>query len=193
MKKVFLDTETTGLNPGQICQLSYIVEDCESILPKNFFFTVDNIEESAFNCHGFSVKRLKELSGGAVFNDHAQEVFKDLDNSTIICHNVYFDMKFMQAEFKNLGIYLYRKTFCTMNHFIDIIKMPSPYRDYEYKRPRLSELLSFLGVSTKDVLKEAKHCFNSKDITFHDARFDTTGLYLAYKKGIKLGYIDENK
>lgn len=39
MKKVFLDTETTDIAPGQIAQLSMIIEeDNGNIYAKNYFF-----------------------------------------------------------------------------------------------------------------------------------------------------------
>ena len=45
MKILMFDTETTGLRPGQICQLSYIVIDNSTkpykVYGKNFFFSVD--------------------------------------------------------------------------------------------------------------------------------------------------------
>ena len=47
MRNVFLDTETTNLTPGQIAQLSYIVEDNGKVQGKNFFFKVDSMDEGA--------------------------------------------------------------------------------------------------------------------------------------------------
>ena len=51
MKLLFFDTETTGIKPGSICQLSYITVDASAkpqiTTGKNFFFTVDEMEPSA--------------------------------------------------------------------------------------------------------------------------------------------------
>lgn len=39
MKRIFLDTETTGFSPGQIGQLSMIIdEDGNEPVAKNYFF-----------------------------------------------------------------------------------------------------------------------------------------------------------
>ena len=34
---IYFDTETTGLYPGQICQLSYVMQDEGKVVAKNFF------------------------------------------------------------------------------------------------------------------------------------------------------------
>ena len=44
MKKIYYDTETTGLAPGNIAQLSIIVEHEDGRLEtKNYFFDIDYI------------------------------------------------------------------------------------------------------------------------------------------------------
>ncbi len=59
MKMIFFDTETTGIRPGNICQLSYILVDTSykptKTIGKNIFFTVDYVEPSAQDVHGFSI------------------------------------------------------------------------------------------------------------------------------------------
>ena len=35
---IYFDTETTGLSPGGIIQLSYIMQDSNGVVGKNFFF-----------------------------------------------------------------------------------------------------------------------------------------------------------
>ena len=51
---LFFDTETTGLMPGRIIQLSYIMQTETDVKAKNFFFYVDYIEPSAVAVHGFT-------------------------------------------------------------------------------------------------------------------------------------------
>lgn len=183
MKKIFLDTETSGLKPGQICQLSFIEVDNDEIIPHNYFFEVDCVESGAERVHGFGVERLKKLSNGVKFKDVANEVFELLKDSLLICHNVGFDYGFLQSEFKRVDINYRTKWFCTMDYYTNIIQIPSPYYEDQFKWPRLSELLEFLEISETEVLTKAKELFNSEDIGFHDARFDVAGLYLAYIKG----------
>ena len=55
MKLLFFDTETTSIRPGHICQLSYITVDTstkpQTTKGKNFFFTVDEMDEGAEAVH----------------------------------------------------------------------------------------------------------------------------------------------
>ena len=44
---LYFDTETTGLRPGRICQLSYVMRTKESVQAKNMFFSVGYVEPSA--------------------------------------------------------------------------------------------------------------------------------------------------
>ena len=65
MRKVYFDTETTDLTPGQIAQLSYIIEDDSTFVEaKNMFFTVDKMTSGAEGTHGMSVDFLAEASNG---------------------------------------------------------------------------------------------------------------------------------
>ncbi|HQP49413.1 MAG TPA: 3'-5' exonuclease, partial [Spirochaetota bacterium] len=60
MKKLILDTETTSLYPGNICQLSYILlADGDAAAGKNFYFSVDTMDWRAQNVHGLSLNMLR--------------------------------------------------------------------------------------------------------------------------------------
>jgi len=56
--KVFLDTETTGLEPGQIAQISYIISDDDLNIQKaeNIYFKVKSMEPKAQSVHGLSIE-----------------------------------------------------------------------------------------------------------------------------------------
>lgn len=200
MKKLlFLDTETTGFKPGQIAQLSYLIvemnKDCmlDKITPRNYFFIVETMDPGAEAVHGFSIEKLKILSEDKTFTDHHENINSDFDNCIMICHNVEFDNRFMIAEFKRCEIYFKPITFCTMEYFTDICKLPGYARNgHAYKYPKLSELINFYGISEDVVLINSKELYNSEDITFHDARFDSMCLYMAFKKGLESGDITKD-
>ena len=63
---LYFDTETTGLYPGEICQLSYIMQDKGGVSAKNFYFAVDFVEYGALKVHGLTAEKLNEtvLHGG---------------------------------------------------------------------------------------------------------------------------------
>ena len=96
---LFFDTETTGLLPGRIIQLSYIMTDGENTVAKNFFFGVSYIEPSAQAVHGFSVEKLAVLSNGHTFSTDIEEIYDDfLSADLIVAHNDKFDIGFLIAN-----------------------------------------------------------------------------------------------
>lgn len=195
MKLVFLDTETTDKSPGQICQLTYIIYNNDSnnsndrVKAKNFFFDVDYVAEGAYKIHGFSVDKLKELSGNLKFNDLCKLFKNDLfESDFIIGHNINFDISFLRKEFERINTtFVPKNVFCSMNYFKNILKLKNSVGGI--KSPKLSELLEYLKISEDTILETTNKLFNSESTYFHDARFDTTALYLAIVKSIKLNLI----
>ncbi len=180
---LYFDTETTGLNPGQICQLSYVMQtDCKTVA-KNFFFMVDSIEAGAQAVHGFSVQKLKTLSGGKTFADSFFEIANDFASAELlVSHNTAFDLGFLRAEFERLGQILSDyNVFCSMKNSVDVCKIKRKSGGYKY--PKLNELCAFLGVSDFEIAMQCKKLFDST-VGFHDARFDTTAVYLAVNSAI---------
>lgn len=194
MKKIFLDTETTGLEPGRIIQLTYCICDTTTdgiekvFFAKNFFFSVDYVEPSAQAVHGFDVKSLRLLSNGKDFQDAAGEIAEDLKGGIFIAHNVNFDKKFIASEFKRLEILNWTPSefFCTMAYFKPIVQAKTITG--RLKNPRLEETMDFLEVDKNIVLKGAKRLFGCDDVSFHDARYDVAALVSCYYKAKKLGY-----
>lgn len=183
MRSIFLDTETTGLVPGQIAQLTYIIEENKKLVgAKNYFFAVETMSMQAQQVHGFSLDRLKQLSDGMRFENLFNEIYKDINESIFIAHNVRFDRKFVEAEFNRLNKDMRAKNyFCTMEYFKDILKLPSK-RGQSYKNPRVEEVMKFYNISPNDVLEKTKEIFKCEDVSFHDARYDTTAIYMCCLK-----------
>jgi DNA polymerase III subunit epsilon len=198
---IFFDTETTGLRPGSICQLSYIKVNTE-VKPhlykgKNFYFTVEEIEAEAERVHGMSVEDLYELSGGTYFEDSFEEIYEDfLDADILIGHNVNFDINFLTHEMEGCGEELIvNKTLCTMNYYKTICRLPGSRGDY--KRPKLEEVIKFLNIKQEDITLTCKKYFEYSDNKlngngYHDARYDTAAVLLLITEGIKSGVIPPN-
>lgn len=195
MKLLFFDTETTGIKPGSICQLSYIIIDTDtkpqSTTGKNFFFTVDEMEPEAERIHGFSLEKLYELSEGMYFEDLFEEFFQDfIQADFIIGHNVQFDIKFLKHELGGLGEeYTPNNIFCTMQYYRSICKILRPSGDF--KNPKLEEVINFLNISKEAITSTADKLFMGSG-NYHDARFDTAATYLTVIEGIKKGYLPRN-
>lgn len=178
---IYFDTETTGLTPGRIIQLSYVMEDGDNLTAKNFFFAVDYVPEESVKIHGFTAEKLAVLSGGKTFSDYADEIQNDfLSASVIIAHNVKFDIAFLTAEYSYLDeIFKYNTAVDSMKYYTPIIKLPRKSGGYKY--PKLSEVAEFLDIYPYDVTKKCIELFGKGSLSAHDARFDTALLYLCMK------------
>ena len=177
---LFFDTETTGLMPGRIIQLSYIMQTETDVKAKNFFFYVDYIEPSAVAVHGFTPEKLFTLSCGKTFSCDIEEIYDDfLSADLVVSHNFAFDLKFMIAEFLYQDRqFRYRESLCTMKRFTDVLCLPrSSHRGYKY--PKLTELAEYFDVYPYDATRSAIELFGDTGSS-HDARFDTAMLYLAF-------------
>ena len=181
---ICFDTETTSLNPGQICQLSYTMQSGGNIRARNLFFSVDSMDYSAFMVHGFSMEKLKRLSNGKRFEDYIDIIESDFNSADlIVSHNTSFDFMFMRAEFERLGRTFYtNKEFCTMKNFTPICKLPKKRGD-GYKYPKLSELCQFLNISDEQIKISSNKVFGAT-ADYHDARFDTTAVLLSLNLAI---------
>ncbi len=190
---IYLDTETSGLYPGEICQLSYIIQNKSSVTAKNFFFTVSYVEYGAYKVHGFSVEELEKLSNGKDFSCFVKEIEKDFTASDyLVSHNTAFDFMFLRKEFFRTGRdFIYNNEFCSMKKSVNICKIKK-LKGAGYKYPKLEELCSFFNIGVQEINDKTKELFKESK-TFHDARFDTTAMFLAINEGFNLGYYQELK
>ena len=181
---LYFDTETSGLYPGQICQLSYIMQEGEQVKAKNFFFSVDMVEYSAFMVHGFSVDKLLKLSGGRQFFNYFDEIKKDFERADlVVSHNTAFDFMFMRAEFERLGeSFTVKNEFCSMKKMTAVCKLARS-KGVGYKYPKLSELCAYFDITDREIAITSQKLFG-ESVNFHDARFDTTAVYLAVNYGM---------
>ncbi len=188
-RTIFLDTETTGFSPGQICQLSYIVQDGEQLAGKNFFFTVESMPAAARNVHGFSAPMLRKLSQGRLFQHYAGEIVRDIGNmERLVAHNAGFDCRFLTVELNRCGFqWKPGDITCTMEG----MRKHCSLRDLRgrSKAPRLDELVAFLNVSSSSILAESGRLFGRADIRSHDARYDVTATFLCYQQALCRGML----
>lgn len=182
---LYLDTETTGLYPGNICQLSYVMQSINGAQAKNFYFAVDEVEYGAYKVHGLSPEILYKLSNGQTFGDKIEEIEKDFQSADlVVAHNTAFDFMFLRKEFEGCGRdFIVNNEFCSMKKMTPICKiMRSSGKGYKY--PKLSELCRYFFISDDVILEETKKLFGETN-WYHDARFDTTAVYLAVNMGMQ--------
>ncbi len=188
MKLIFFDTETTGYCPGQICQLSAIYVENDHLETYNNFFSVEMMNEVALGIHGLSKEKLYKLSNNTIFLEHSEEIWRFFQKAhVVIGHNVKFDVKFLQSEFKQSGYdWKPKREFCTMQYFQKSCNLKT--KDGRSKPPKLMELINYFELSENDVSRKTIEIFGKK-CSFHDARYDTVALYLCYQKALENGLI----
>lgn len=176
---LYFDTETTGLYPGHIVQLSYVMDYGDRTEGKNFYFSVDYVEPSAISVHGYTPEILFRLSDGKSFECFSDEIYNDFFSADLlVAHNFKFDFEFLLAEFSYIGKqFRYRESFDTMRYFTPVLKLPRK-NSVAYKFPKLSELCEYCDVFPYDVSRGVKEIFGKYSLNAHEARFDTTAMYL---------------
>lgn len=107
MRQVILDTETTGLSPADGDRIIEI--GCIELVNRRF--TGRNLHhyinperpnnEEAVRVHGLTDAFLADKP---VFAKIADEVIEYLSGAEVIIHNAAFDIGFLDAEFKRLGV-----------------------------------------------------------------------------------------
>ncbi len=190
MSVIVFDTEATDLVPGQICQLSYLIAEAGCVAGKNLFFEVDDMSEGALEVHGFTLEKLRELSGGLRFEDVAPDVLDDFSAAKMwVGHNVSADEKYLRVEMERCGLALPKKpVFCTMNYFTSDMNLARKVNIGRPKPPKLTELVQFFELSEDFVAERASEWFGGGG-ALHDARFDTAATYLCLLEGTRRGRV----
>jgi DNA polymerase III subunit epsilon len=106
MRQIFLDTETTGLEPSQGHRIIEI--GCVELINRrktnrqfHQYLNPDReIEDGAYEVHGITNEFLSDKPG---FSDIAQEFIDFIRDCELIIHNVPFDLAFLNAELALLG------------------------------------------------------------------------------------------
>lgn len=188
MKLIVFDTEATALEPGQICQLSYLVEDEGLVTANNYYFSVDDMTEGAQEVHGLSIQMLEELSHGRYFEDDAEIILQDFNSADLVAgHHVAADERYLRVEMQRAGLKLKKlNTFCTMNYASGIMNMARKVVTGRPKPPKLSELAEYYGITAGMADEKCGEYFGAAG-GLHDARYDTVLTYLCLKAAIQKG------
>lgn len=107
MRKIVLDTETTGLDPKQghrIIELAAIELDGRKVSLRRFHRYLNperEIEAGAVAVHGLTYERLQNE---AKFADIASSFLEFIKDAELIIHNAPFDMGFLNNELESIGL-----------------------------------------------------------------------------------------
>lgn len=106
MRKIVLDTETTGLDPKRghrIIEIAAIELEGRKVSKRHFHHYLDperEVDEEAARVHGFTWDMLK---GRAKFADIAGSFLEFVEGAELMAHNAPFDMSFINHELELLG------------------------------------------------------------------------------------------
>ncbi len=107
MRQVFLDTETTGLDPNQGHRIIEVagVEVINRRVTKRQYHQYINpereIDARAQDVHGLSAESLQDKP---LFADIANDLIAFIADSELIMHNAPFDVGFLNSEFARLSL-----------------------------------------------------------------------------------------
>ena len=113
MRKIVLDTETTGLDPKQghrIIELAAIELDGRKVSLRRFHRYLNperEIEAGAVAIHGLTYERLQNE---AKFADIVSSFLEFIEGAELIIHNAPFDIGFLNHELELLGLPLLQNT-----------------------------------------------------------------------------------
>ena len=183
-RMIALDVELDGMHPSRIIQLSYLIIDGRKIRGKNMYFKAKAINRHAKQVHGLGVYQLKKLSGGDIFACRADEIYNDFKDCTLVIgHDVAGDMRYLNAEFKRVGITLPEiPIFCTLKHYTKEANIPMKQNPNVLKPPKLTELTEHFGLTQDFIAEKCCKWFGGGEHP-HDARYDAAAAYLCMLVG----------
>lgn len=178
MRQIFLDTETTGLDPAQghrIIELA-AVEVFNRRLTGNRYHTYLNpdrdIEAGAQAVHGITIERLQ---GEPRFADIAREFLDFISGAQLVIHNAPFDIGFLNHE---LGMVDLGKVSDVCGSVFDTLKMAKEM--HPGQRNNLDALCK-------------RHGVDNSNRTLHGALLDAellADVYMAMTRGQEILNMD---
>jgi len=106
MRQIVLDTETTGLDPGEghrIIEIGCVDLVNRRVSERRFHYYLcpdRDIDHGAVEVHGITLAQLKDSPR---FADIAKEFLDFIRGAELIIHNAAFDVGFINSELKRLG------------------------------------------------------------------------------------------
>lgn len=129
MRKIVLDTETTGLDPYEghrIIELAAI-EISGNVITDNrihqYFNPEREVDKGATEVHGLTRAR---LINEPTFDFFAHKIADFIRDAELIIHNAPFDLCFLDAEFKKVGLPPVESVCCIVTDTLAIARKQNP-------------------------------------------------------------------
>ena len=212
-KYSIVDLETTGLNAAgqkiiEIAIINYDGEKIEEVF-STLIYPENSISYRITMITGISNQMVK---GSPKFYEVAKKIVEMTEGRIIVAHNVFFDYRFLQREFQELGYSFKRDVFCTcktsQNVFpgLDSYSLKNLCDSFEIPRKSAHRALS----DAEDCLELLKKIQNESKIESLQEELDhlipaqlqnfnfldypeRPGLYFMYGPNDKLLYVGKSK
>ena len=128
-KQIFLDTETTGLDPKQghrIIEIAAIEFNNRQPTNRRFHSYINperDIDPAAEEVHGLSIDFLQDKP---LFKDVVNDFLAFVQNSEVVIHNAPFDVGFINAELGRLGLDKFEENIITITDSLKFAKEIRP-------------------------------------------------------------------
>jgi DNA polymerase III subunit epsilon len=128
-KQIFLDTETTGLDPKQghrIIEIAAIEFNNRQPTNRRFHSYINperDIDPAAEEVHGLSIDFLQDKP---LFKDVVNDFLAFVHNSEVVIHNAPFDVGFINAELGRLGLDKFEENTITITDSLKFAKEIRP-------------------------------------------------------------------
>jgi len=145
MRQIVLDTETTGLNArsgDRIIEIGCVELVNRQLTGNNLHFYINperDSEEGALAVHGLTTEFLRDKPKFAQIVDEFRDYVRDAE---IIIHNATFDVGFLDAEFKLLGLPPFAEH---VDNIVDSLQMAK--EQHPGRRNSLDALCDRYGIS----------------------------------------------
>ena len=129
VKQIFLDTETTGLDPKQghrIIEIAAIEFNNRKPTNRRFHSYINperDIDPAAEEVHGLSIDFLQDKP---LFKDVVNDFLAFVHNSEVVIHNAPFDVGFINAELGRLGLDKFEENTITITDSLKFAKEIRP-------------------------------------------------------------------
>lgn len=160
-KLVFLDVETTGLSPAygdRICEIGIL--QCKGFQIEEEYGTLvnpgRNISPGASAVNGITDEMVRSAP---FFHELADDVLGYLQDAVIVCHNVPFDMGFMQNELERSGRTIMNR------EFIDTLKIARRY--FGFPSNSLPNIADYLNIRVKEKHRALADVYTTHRVLTH--------------------------
>jgi DNA polymerase-3 subunit epsilon len=139
---VFLDIETTGLDPSKGAKIVEIamLKVCNGVEQRyeKLVNPGQPIPQECLQIHHISDDMIKDCQS---FDDIAKDVMSFIENNVVVCHNASFDLLFAHKELYQAGIF-------TKNiYYIDTLNLARQY--FSFESNKLGDIANAIGIDVE--------------------------------------------